>query len=40
MATGMDMTPIITKKINLEKVPDNIILLQTDRKECKITAVL
>jgi threonine dehydrogenase-like Zn-dependent dehydrogenase len=40
MATGMDMTPIITKKINLDNVPDNIILLQTDRKECKITAVL
>jgi hypothetical protein len=40
MAAGMDMTPIITKKIGLEKVPDNIILLQTDRKECKITAVL
>ena len=40
MAAGMDMTPIITKKISLEKVPDNIISLQTDRKECKITAVL
>jgi threonine dehydrogenase-like Zn-dependent dehydrogenase len=40
MAAGMDMTPIITKRIGLEKVPDNIILLQTDRKECKITAVL
>jgi threonine dehydrogenase-like Zn-dependent dehydrogenase len=40
MAAGMDMTPIITKKIGLEKVPDNIILLQTDRKECKITAVM
>ena len=40
MASGMDMIPIITKKINLEKVPDNIILLQTDRKECKITAVM
>jgi threonine dehydrogenase-like Zn-dependent dehydrogenase len=40
MATGMDMTPIITKKINLDNVSDNIILLQTDRKECKITAVL
>jgi threonine dehydrogenase-like Zn-dependent dehydrogenase len=40
MAAGMDMTPIITKKISLEKVPDNIMMLQTDRKECKITAVM
>jgi threonine dehydrogenase-like Zn-dependent dehydrogenase len=40
MAAGMDMTPIITKKITLQQVPENIILLQTDRKECKITAVM
>ncbi|UCG09411.1 MAG: alcohol dehydrogenase catalytic domain-containing protein [Desulfobacterales bacterium] len=40
MAAGMDMTPIITKKISLEKVPENIVMLQTDRKECKITAVM
>ena len=40
MAAGMDMTPIITKKITLEQVPENIELLQTDRKECKITAVM
>jgi threonine dehydrogenase-like Zn-dependent dehydrogenase len=37
MADGMDMTPIITKKIMLEQVPENIIMLQTDRKECKVT---
>jgi (R,R)-butanediol dehydrogenase/meso-butanediol dehydrogenase/diacetyl reductase len=37
MADGMDMTPIITKKITLEQVPENIIMLQTDRKECKVT---
>lgn len=37
MADGMDMTPMITKKISLEQVPDNIIQLQTDRTECKIT---
>jgi len=36
----MDMTPIITKKITLKQVPENIELLQTDRKECKITAVM
>jgi threonine dehydrogenase-like Zn-dependent dehydrogenase len=40
MAAGMDMTPIITKQITLDEVPENIILLQTDRKECKITAVM
>ncbi len=37
MADGMDMTPIITKRITLEQVPENIIMLQTDRKECKVT---
>ena len=37
MASGMDMTPMITKKIALEEVPENIIELQTNRKECKIT---
>jgi hypothetical protein len=40
MATGMDMTPLITKKIKLEEVPENIIMLRTDRKECKITCVM
>ncbi|MBU4362691.1 alcohol dehydrogenase, partial [bacterium] len=37
MASGMDMTPLITKKIALDKVPENIVLLRTDRTECKIT---
>jgi (R,R)-butanediol dehydrogenase/meso-butanediol dehydrogenase/diacetyl reductase len=37
MASGMDMTRMSTKKIDLEEVPANIILLQTNRKECKIT---
>ena len=37
MASGMDMTRMSTKKISLEEVPANIILLQTNRKECKIT---
>ncbi|MGQ9779746.1 MAG: scyllo-inosose 3-dehydrogenase [Bacillota bacterium] len=40
MASGMDMTPLITKKISLEEVPENIIRLQTDRSECKITCVM
>jgi len=37
MASGMDMTPMITKKITLEEVPEHVIELQTNRKECKIT---
>jgi len=39
MASGMDMTPMITKKVSLEELPENIINLQTDRKNCKITYV-
>jgi len=37
MADGMDMTRIITKKITLEQVPDHIIMLRADKKECKVT---
>ena len=37
MADGMDMTGMITKKIMLEEVPENIIMLQKNRTECKIT---
>ena len=37
MAAGMDITPIITKNIPLDEVPANIISLQTDRTNCKIT---
>jgi (R,R)-butanediol dehydrogenase/meso-butanediol dehydrogenase/diacetyl reductase len=40
MASGMDMTSMITKKITLDEVPENIIALQTDRKNCKITCVM
>lgn len=40
MAAGMDMTPMSTKKINLDQVPENIVMLRTDRRECKITAIL
>jgi (R,R)-butanediol dehydrogenase/meso-butanediol dehydrogenase/diacetyl reductase len=39
MATGMDMTPMSTKKISLEELPENVIQLQTDRTEVKITYV-
>ena len=37
MAAGMDMTPMITKEISLEEVPENLKLLQTDRENCKIS---
>ena len=40
MADGMDITRIITKKISLEEVPENIIMLRTDKKECKVTRAL
>jgi hypothetical protein len=33
----MDMTHIITKKISLKEVPENIVMLRTDKKECKVT---
>ena len=39
MASGMDMTPMSTKKISLEELPENILKLQTDRSECKITYI-
>jgi threonine dehydrogenase-like Zn-dependent dehydrogenase len=39
MASGMDMMPMITKQVTLEELPENIVKLQTDRKECKITYV-
>ncbi|MFX1526376.1 MAG: scyllo-inosose 3-dehydrogenase [Promethearchaeota archaeon] len=37
MAAGMDLTPMITKEISIEMVPDNLKLLQTDRENCKIS---
>ncbi len=39
MASGMDMTKMVTKRIPLDEVPENIIELQTNREECKITCV-
>jgi threonine dehydrogenase-like Zn-dependent dehydrogenase len=39
MAAGMDMIPLITKKIKLEQIPENIIQLRTNRTDCKITYV-
>ena len=39
MAAGMDMTPLITKKIKLVELPENIVQLRTNRTDCKITYV-
>jgi hypothetical protein len=36
----MDMTPLVTKRISLDQTPEHIRRLQTDRSECKITAIL
>jgi (R,R)-butanediol dehydrogenase/meso-butanediol dehydrogenase/diacetyl reductase len=40
MASGMDMTPMITREISLEQVPEYIIKLQTERKDTKITCIM
>ena len=40
IASGMDVLPMITKKITLDEVPENIVMLRTDRKECKITCIM
>jgi len=37
MAAGMDMSPMITKEISLDEVPENLKLLQSDRENCKIS---
>jgi threonine dehydrogenase-like Zn-dependent dehydrogenase len=40
MAAGMDMTPMITKKVGIDEVPEHVKLLQTDKTNCKITCVM
>ena len=40
MASGMNMLPLITKEIPIDDVPENVVMLRTDRKECKITCLL
>ena len=37
MANGMDITPMITKRVRIDEVPDHIKLLQNDKTQCKIT---
>jgi len=36
MASGMNVLPIITREIKLEEVPDWVIRLQKDKRECKV----
>ncbi|MFA6448100.1 MAG: scyllo-inosose 3-dehydrogenase [bacterium] len=40
MASGMDMTRMVTKRIKLAQVPENIVRLRTNRTDCKITCLL
>ncbi len=37
--SGMDMTPLITKKVGLDAVPEQIVQLRTNRSDCKITYI-
>ena len=39
MASGMNVLPLITKKMKLDEVPENILLLQKGCPECKISCV-
>jgi hypothetical protein len=39
MAAGMDMTPLITKKVGLEAIAEQIVQLRTNRTDCKITYI-
>ena len=39
MSDGMDMLRIVTKRIGLDQVPENLVMLRDDRQECKITCV-
>jgi threonine dehydrogenase-like Zn-dependent dehydrogenase len=40
MASGMDMTPMITRKVKMDNVPEQIVKLRTNRTDCKITCVM
>ncbi len=39
MATGMDMTAMITKQITLDQVEEHLIQLQTNRTDVKVTVI-
>ena len=40
MASGLNMLPLITKEIKLEEVPDWVVKLQKDKKECKVQCIM
>lgn len=40
IADGMNMLPAITKQVEIDEVPENIIELRTNRQECKITCLM
>lgn len=40
MADGMDMTCMVTRRVTLDEVPENVVRLRTDRTDCKITCVM
>ena len=40
MAAGMDVTPLITKEITMKEVPENLKILQKDKDNCKISAII
>lgn len=40
MASGMNMLPLITKEIKLEEVPDWVVRLQKDKRECKVQCIM
>jgi threonine dehydrogenase-like Zn-dependent dehydrogenase len=39
MASGMDMTPLITEKISLSQVPEKLIALRKDNKASKVIVI-
>lgn len=38
MADGMDLTPMVTSKVDLKDIPEKIINLQNNKKDCKVIA--
>jgi threonine dehydrogenase-like Zn-dependent dehydrogenase len=37
MSKGMDLTPMITRKVSLDQAPEALKRLQTDRSDCKVS---
>lgn len=40
IADGMDVLPLITRKISLDEVPEYLVKLRTDKSDCKVTVVM